>query len=190
MLEAARAARANGIDVVIGYVEPHGRVETERLMDGLEQVPTLAVRYRDIVRQEFNLDAALARHPAILIVDELAHSNLSGGEPAPRHPEALAGHRGVAGGRHRCLDHGQRPASREPQRRGRADHRSQTARDAAGPDLRRGARSRADRSAAGRSAGAAARRQDLSCRRTPAPRPIASSAGRTCWRCASWRCGA
>ena len=56
-------------------------------MDGLEQVPTLAVRYRDIVRQEFDLDAALARHPAILIVDELAHSNLSGGEPAPRHPK-------------------------------------------------------------------------------------------------------
>jgi len=87
MLEAARAARASGTDVVIGYVEPHGRVETERLMDGLEQVPTLAVRYRDIVRKEFNLDAALARHPAILIVDELAHSNLAGGDPVPRHPK-------------------------------------------------------------------------------------------------------
>jgi two-component system sensor histidine kinase KdpD len=87
MLEAARAARTNGIDVVIGYVEPHGRVETERLMEGLEQVPTLAVRYRDIVRKEFNLDAALARHPAILIVDELAHSNLTGGDPVPRHPK-------------------------------------------------------------------------------------------------------
>ena len=87
MLEAARAARANGTDIVIGYVEPHGRIETERLMEGLEQVPTLAVRYRDIVRQEFNLDAALARHPAILIVDELAHSNLAGGDPAPRHPK-------------------------------------------------------------------------------------------------------
>ncbi len=87
MLEAARAARANGIDVALGYVEPHGRIETERLMDGLELLPTLSLRYRDIVRQEFNLDAALARHPAILIVDELAHSNLSGGEPAPRHPK-------------------------------------------------------------------------------------------------------
>jgi two-component system sensor histidine kinase KdpD len=87
MLEAARAARDTGTDLAIGYVEPHGRVETERLMYGLEQVPTLAVRYRDIVRQEFNLDAALARHPAILIVDELAHSNVSGGEPAPRHPK-------------------------------------------------------------------------------------------------------
>jgi two-component system sensor histidine kinase KdpD len=87
MLEAARAARANGIDVAIGYVEPHGRVETERLMEGIEQVPTLPVRYRDIVRHEFNLDAGLARHPCILIVDELAHSNLAGGEPVPRHPK-------------------------------------------------------------------------------------------------------
>ena len=87
MLEAARAARANGIDVAIGYVEPHGRIETERLMEGIEQLPTLAVKYRDIVRQEFGLDAALLRRPAILIVDELAHSNLQGGEPVPRHPK-------------------------------------------------------------------------------------------------------
>src|SRR5512144_1458976 len=87
MLEAARATRARGIDLAIGYVEPHGRIETERLMEGLEQLPPLAVKYRDIVRQEFNLDAALARRPAILIVDELAHSNLVGGEPVPRHPK-------------------------------------------------------------------------------------------------------
>jgi two-component system, OmpR family, sensor histidine kinase KdpD len=87
MLEAARAVRATGTDIVIGYVEPHGRIETERLMEGLERVPTLAVRYREIVRHEFDLDTALKRHPAILIVDELAHSNLSGGEPAPRHPK-------------------------------------------------------------------------------------------------------
>ena len=87
MLEAARAARANGIDIVIGYVEPHGRLETERLAEGLDRVPTLAVRYREITRHELNLDAALARHPAILIVDELAHSNPAAGEPTPRHPK-------------------------------------------------------------------------------------------------------
>jgi two-component system sensor histidine kinase KdpD len=87
MLEAARAAQAAGTDVVIGYLEPHGRVETERLAAGLEQLPPLAVAYRGIVRQEFNLDAALARHPVILLVDELAHSNLAAGEPAPRHPK-------------------------------------------------------------------------------------------------------
>ena len=87
MLEAARSAKAGGSEVVIGYIEPHGRVETERLMEGLERLPTLPVRYRDIVRQEFDLDAALRRRPAILLVDELAHTNLSGGDPPPRHPK-------------------------------------------------------------------------------------------------------
>ena len=87
MLEAARGMRASGTDVVVGYVEPHGRVETERLLEGLERVATLPIRYRGIVRQEFDLDAALRRGPAILLVDELAHSNLVGGEPPPRHPK-------------------------------------------------------------------------------------------------------
>jgi two-component system sensor histidine kinase KdpD len=87
MLEAAHNIRDSGIDVVVGYVEPHGRVDTERLLDGLERLPTLPVTYRGIVRQEFDLDAALARHPGVLLVDELAHSNPVGGEPAPRHPK-------------------------------------------------------------------------------------------------------
>jgi len=87
MLAAARTAKAAGVEVVIGYIEPHGRVETERLMEGLEVIPTLAIQYRGIIRREFDLDAALARRPAILLVDELAHSNLVGGEPAPRHPK-------------------------------------------------------------------------------------------------------
>jgi two-component system sensor histidine kinase KdpD len=87
MLEAARAVKAAGTDVVLGYVEPHGRVETERLTEGMDRMPTSTVRYRDIARSEFDLDAALARHPAILLVDELAHSNPVGGEPPPRHPK-------------------------------------------------------------------------------------------------------
>src|SRR6267378_3444369 len=87
MLEAARGMKASGIDVVVGYVEPHGRVETERLLEGLERLPTLPVSYRGLVRQDFDLDAALARRPAILLVDELAHSNLVGGQPPPRHPK-------------------------------------------------------------------------------------------------------
>lgn len=87
MLEAARNVRASGTDLLVGYVEPHGRVETERLLEGLPRLPTLPVSYRGIVRQEFDLDAALERHPQILLVDELAHSNLVGGEPAPRHPK-------------------------------------------------------------------------------------------------------
>jgi two-component system, OmpR family, sensor histidine kinase KdpD len=87
MLEAARSIRASGTDVVVGYVEPHGRIETERLLEGLPRLATLPVSYRGIVRQEFDLDAALARRPQILLVDELAHSNLVGGLPAPRHPK-------------------------------------------------------------------------------------------------------
>jgi two-component system sensor histidine kinase KdpD len=85
MLEAARAAHSAGADIVVGYVEPHGRVETERLLEGLEVLPFLDVRYKGIVRREFDLDAALRRAPATILVDELAHSNLTEGEPRPRH---------------------------------------------------------------------------------------------------------
>ena len=85
MLEAALAAKAAGTDVVVGYVEPHGRRETERMLETLESLPLQAVRYRGMVRQEFDLDAALKRRPAILLVDELAHSNVVDGVPPPRH---------------------------------------------------------------------------------------------------------
>ncbi len=85
MLEAARAARAAGADIIVGYVEPHGRIETERLLEGMEQLPFLEVRYRGITRREFDLDAALRRKPTTLLVDELAHSNIAEGVPAPRH---------------------------------------------------------------------------------------------------------
>src|SRR6202044_2769304 len=55
MLEAARSNRSSGTDVVVGYIEPHGRVETERLLEGLERLPTQAVNYRGMLRQEFDL---------------------------------------------------------------------------------------------------------------------------------------
>src|SRR5246127_1171154 len=87
MLEAARSMLASGTEVVVGYVEPHGRVETERLLEGLPRLAPLAVSYRGIVRYEFDLDAALARQPETLLVDELAHSNLAGGDPPPRPPK-------------------------------------------------------------------------------------------------------
>ena len=85
MLEEARVLKARGVDVVVGYVEPHGRDETEALLEGLERLPFLEVRYRGATLREFDLDAALARKPALLLVDELAHSNPVEGEPAPRH---------------------------------------------------------------------------------------------------------
>ena len=86
MLESARATRAAGIDLVIGYVEPHGRLETERLVTGLEQLPLLEVEYRGSSAPSSISTPALARRPAILVVDELAHSNVVGraAQAAPR----------------------------------------------------------------------------------------------------------
>lgn len=85
MLEAARMRKAEGVDVIVGYVEPHGRVETETLLEGLERLPFLEIDYRARKLHDFNLDAALTRKPQLLLVDELAHSNLIEGEPRPRH---------------------------------------------------------------------------------------------------------
>src|SRR6195256_4092046 len=85
MLEDARSSKAKGVDVVVGYVEPHGRAETEALLHGLEQINYLEVRYRGRTLRDFDLDAALARKPEVLLVDELAHSNPVEGEPRPRH---------------------------------------------------------------------------------------------------------
>ena len=83
MLEEARARAAEGLDVVIGYAEPHIRTETEALLLGLELLPYKIVEYRNATLKEFDLDAALARKPALLCVDELAHTNA----PGMRHPK-------------------------------------------------------------------------------------------------------
>lgn len=84
MLEAARALRRDGLDVVAGWVETHGRKETEVLLDGLERLPARTVEYRGMTLEEFDLDAALQRHPALLLVDELAHSNAEGSRHSKR----------------------------------------------------------------------------------------------------------
>jgi two-component system sensor histidine kinase KdpD len=78
MLESARRLRASGADVVAGIVETHGRGETARLLDGIEVLPRLEVPYRGHVLREFDLDGAIARRPALLLVDELAHTNAPG----------------------------------------------------------------------------------------------------------------
>ncbi len=83
MLEAAQRQTAAGVDLVVGYVETHHRPETDALLEGLEALPVLEIDYRGITLRELNLDAALARHPAIVLVDELAHSNA----PGLRHPK-------------------------------------------------------------------------------------------------------
>src|SRR6476660_2564181 len=83
MLRAAQAERSAGTDVVVGYVEPHGRPETEAQLKELECLPVLSVTYRGATLREFDLDAALARRPTLLLVDELAHTNA----PGMRHPK-------------------------------------------------------------------------------------------------------
>ena len=83
MLTAARAQKAAGRDVVIGLVETHGRHETEALVDGWETIPRRPLPYRNQVLKEFDLDAALARRPGLLLVDEYAHTNV----PGSRHPK-------------------------------------------------------------------------------------------------------
>jgi two-component system sensor histidine kinase KdpD len=83
MLLAARQLRAEGTDVVVGVVETHGRAETAALLDGMEILPSKAVPHRGKVLMDFDLDAALERHPALILVDELAHSNV----PGARHPK-------------------------------------------------------------------------------------------------------
>ncbi len=78
MLENAQRAKAVGREVVVGYVEPHGRPETEALLAGLEALPFREYEYRGTKLREFDVDAALARHPELVLVDELAHTNADG----------------------------------------------------------------------------------------------------------------
>jgi two-component system sensor histidine kinase KdpD len=83
MLTAARAEKADGRDVAVGLVETHGRRETGQLIEGLEVLPRKSTVYRNQIMQEFDLDAALARRPGLLLVDEYAHTNV----PGSRHPK-------------------------------------------------------------------------------------------------------
>src|SRR5262245_41984863 len=76
MLSAAQREKADGVQVVVGYVEPHGRPETEALLAGLETIPTQAIPYRGVTLREFDLDAALTLKPELILVDELAHTNV------------------------------------------------------------------------------------------------------------------
>ncbi|MCG2584362.1 two-component system sensor histidine kinase KdpD [Massilia sp. TS11] len=83
MLSAARKLKADGTDVLVGVIETHGRTETAALLDGLPILPLREIPYRDKVLKEFDLDAVLERRPRLVLVDELAHSNVAGS----RHPK-------------------------------------------------------------------------------------------------------
>jgi two-component system, OmpR family, sensor histidine kinase KdpD len=83
MLEAAHQRREEGLDVLIGYIETHKRIETEELVAGLEIIPRKRIEYQGVELTEMDVDAVLARHPRLVLVDELAHTNA----PGSRHPK-------------------------------------------------------------------------------------------------------
>ena len=83
MLTSARAKQADGVDIVVGVVETHGRAETQALLAGLEAIPRRRIAYKGRVLEEMDLDAILARRPELVLVDELAHTNA----PESRHPK-------------------------------------------------------------------------------------------------------
>jgi two-component system sensor histidine kinase KdpD len=83
MLNEARVLKKRGEDVVVGIVETHGRIETEELLKGLEAIPRRRVEYQGIVLEELDVDAIIKRRPAVVLVDELAHTNA----PGSRHPK-------------------------------------------------------------------------------------------------------
>lgn len=83
MLEAAHRALQEHVDVVIGYIETHGRKETMRLTEGIPEISRKKIEYRGVTLEEMDLDAVLARKPELVLVDELAHTNVEGS----RHPK-------------------------------------------------------------------------------------------------------
>lgn len=87
MLQAARAKLNDGVDVVIGIVETHGRRETEALVKGFELLPRRRAEYKGRTLDEMDLDAVLARRPALVLVDELAHTNAPGSRHAKRYTD-------------------------------------------------------------------------------------------------------
>ena len=185
MLEEAHALKKRGVDVVIGFVETHGRAETAALIEGLEVVPAPARSSTAASSvEEMSLDNILTRNPAV------AHRRRAGPHqrPGQPQPQALPGRARAARRRHQRHRRLQRPAPREPERPRRARDRRGGARDrprqlpqAGRPGGQPGSRGRG-------SAGAAARRA-RSTRPTRSPgRSSTSSRTRTWPTCASWRC--
>src|SRR6266481_9944305 len=87
MLEEAHQLRERGVDVVLGFVETHHRRETEALIGDLETIPRRNVSYRGVTLEEMDLDAIIARKPEVVIVDELAHTNVPGSRHEKRYQD-------------------------------------------------------------------------------------------------------
>lgn len=90
MLQEAHDLRRRGVDVVIGYVEPHGRPETAALVDGLEVVPRARIEYRGVAVEEMDLAKVLERRPTVAVVDEIPHTNAPGSKNRKRYQDVLA----------------------------------------------------------------------------------------------------
>ncbi len=89
MLEEAHALKRRGVDVVLGFIETHGRAETAALIEGLEAVPRKKLEYRGVTIEEMDVDAVVARKPTIAIVDELAHTNAPGMRNRKRYQDVV-----------------------------------------------------------------------------------------------------
>jgi two-component system sensor histidine kinase KdpD len=87
MLEEARALQKRSVDIVLAFVEPHGRPETVALIEGLEVVPRRKVEYRGVTTEEMDLDGVLARKPQIAVVDEIPHTNVPGSKNRKRYQD-------------------------------------------------------------------------------------------------------
>ena len=157
MLQEGKAEADAGRDVVIGYLEPHGRLETSAQAEGLERVPRRRVTYRGTTLEEMDLPGLLARAPELALIDELAHTNA----PGLRARKALRGHRGRARRRHRRPLDAERPAPGDPQRPGRRADRRAGARDGARRRAGSSRRGRAHRPHSGGAARPAAGREGL-----------------------------
>ena len=89
MLEESHALKKRGVDVVLGFIETHGRAETQALIEGLEVIPRRRIDYRGVPVEEMDLDAVLKRHPQVAVVDELAHTNVPGSRNRKRYQDVL-----------------------------------------------------------------------------------------------------
>ena len=89
MLKEAHALRARGLDVVIGVVETYGRADTDAQIGSLEQLPRRSIEYRGVTLEELDVDAVIARHPQVCVVDELAHTNVPGSRNEKRFQDVL-----------------------------------------------------------------------------------------------------
>ena len=89
MLEDAHQLRRQGVDIVVGIIETHGREETRELIGDLERVPVRRIEYRGVTLEEMDVEAVIARRPAIAVVDELAHTNVPGSKNRKRYEDVL-----------------------------------------------------------------------------------------------------